>query len=152
MIKTLHEFLDPKHLVLNTYLFSVLSIFLAMYGPRLQPKLPGSIRSVFDNNLFRAVVIFLIVFLSSKNINISLVICVIFLVTMNLVHMDGVTDLINSEGFVINGPPLNSDSYNKKSIDLIGTVFYPLNDNDTLRENRTDEDLPKFGGEVKYSI
>ena len=43
-----------------------------------------------------------------------------------------------------------SNSYNKKSVDLIGTVFYPLNDNDILRENRTDEDLPKFGGEVKY--
>jgi hypothetical protein len=150
MIKTLQEFLDPKHLVQNTYLFSVLSIFLAMYGPRLQPKLPASVRTVFNNDLFRAVVIFLIVYLASKNIHISLVLCVIFLVTMNLVHMDGVTDLINSEGFVINGPPLNSDSYNKKSIDLIGTVFYPLNDNDTLRENRTDEDLPKFGGEVKY--
>ena len=69
MIKTLQEFLDPKHLVQNTYLFSILSIFLAMYGPRLQPKLPTSVRTVFNNDLFRAVVIFLIVYLANARIN-----------------------------------------------------------------------------------
>jgi hypothetical protein len=150
MIKRVQELLNPKHLVQNSYLFGVLSIFLVMYGPRLQPALPNSLRNVFDNSLFRGIVIFLILYLSSKNIQLSLVICVIFLVTMNLLHMDNIKNLVESEGFTINGPALNSNCYNNKSLDLIGTLFYPLNDNDKLREMRNDEDYPQYNGEVNY--
>ena len=85
------------------------------------------------------VVIFLILFISSKNVQLSLVICIIFLVTMNLLSMDSVTEKINNEGFTINGPALNSDGYNLKNLDLIGTVFYPLNDNNKLKSIRGDE-------------
>ena len=150
MIRRVQELLNPKHLVQNSYLFAVLSLFLAMYGPRLQPALPNSVRNVFDNSLFRGIVIFLILYLSSRNMQLSLVISIVFLVTMNLLHMDNIKNLVESEGFVINGPALNSNSYNNKSLDLIGTLFYPLHDNDTLREMRSNEDYPQYNGEVNY--
>ena len=52
MIRSISELLDPKFLVQNTYLFSILSVFLVMYGPRLQPNLPDQLKNVFDIIIF----------------------------------------------------------------------------------------------------
>ena len=59
VVNSLKDLLNPELLVENTYLFATLSIFLAMYGPRLHMKLPQSLRSLFDNPVFRGSVLFL---------------------------------------------------------------------------------------------
>jgi len=151
IVKNIKSMLDPEILVQNTYLFSVLIVFLTMYGPRLQPKLPNSLRSLFSNSIFRGVILFLIVYLSSNNFQSSIVITIIFLVTMNLLHTTSALERISKESFYVNGPPVAScNSYNPKSINLIGTVNYPLNDNDNLRKQRGEGDMPQFDGEVNY--
>ena len=88
IVKSLKKMLDPNYLVQNSYLFAVLSIFLTMYGPRLHMKLPQSIKNLFDNVVFRGAVLFLIAYLSSSNFQSSLVISIIFLVTMNVLQID----------------------------------------------------------------
>ena len=39
IIKSFSKMLKPEYLVQNTYLFAILTVFLTMYGPRLQPQL-----------------------------------------------------------------------------------------------------------------
>ena len=147
LFKNTTSLLNPENLMQNSFLFAVLSIFLAMYGPRLQPKLPDSIRNLFDNAIFRGVVMFLVVYLSGSNMTMALTITVIFIVTMNLIHTSNASE--NFEGYY--GPPLNSDSaYSKDAINFSGTAFYPLNDTDALAQMRVGEDRPDYEGTVNY--
>merc|ERR1711998_629277 len=60
----------------NPILYAIVSIFLVMYGPRLQPKLPDSIRDLFNNNMVRFAVILLITYTSSKNIQLALILSI----------------------------------------------------------------------------
>ena len=133
--------LEPKILVQNIYLFSILSIFLVMYGPRLQPRLPPSLRNLFNSNIFRGVILFLISYMSTTNIKASIVISIIFMVTINILHTNDVLDTFENEGFVIHGQPLEScNLYNKESINLTGTAFYPINKiNNDDDSNNNDE-------------
>ena len=134
LVKSLKKMLNPEYLVQNSYLFAVLSIFLVIYGPRLHPKLPESLKNLFNNPVFRAIILFLISFLASKNFQSSIVITVIFLVTMNILHTSKVfNNFKNYEKFTNNGPPVSTcSSYN--NIKSNGTAFYPLNDNNQEKD------------------
>jgi hypothetical protein len=129
-VKSLKTMLNPEYLVQNSYLFGVLSIFLAMYGPRLHPKLPTPLKNLFENPLFRSVVLFMIVYLSSSNFQSAIVVTIIFLVTMNLLHTSKALESyvnIQNENFENFGAPVSKCSnYNNGSINTYGTPFYPL--------------------------
>jgi len=148
-VKSLLDMLNPKILVQNTYLFSILSIFLVVYGPRLQPKLPVSLRNLFNNAVFRAVILFLISYLSSTNIQSSITITIIFLITINLLHTNNILETFQEEGFEIhNGSPLSCcDTYNKDSFNLTGTAFYPLHKKND--ENNFNDDEINYKKSVK---
>lgn len=144
-VKTLETMLKPEHLVQNSYLFAVLSIFLAMYGPRLHPKLPEPLKNLFSNPLFRSLVLFMIVYLSSSNFQTSLVITVVFLVTMNLLHtskaLESYTNIVQENFSNYGAPVAKCSNYNSDSIKTYGTAYYPLNapdsDETTLGLNPT---------------
>jgi hypothetical protein len=73
-------------LTTNVATVTLVTIFLAMYGPRLSPKLPSQVRQLFNMPLFRGAVIFLILFLANRNLRLSLLITIVFLATMNQVQ------------------------------------------------------------------
>jgi len=91
-VRSLQQLLHPRVLVENVYLFSVLSIFLGMYGPHLHIRLPLPIQNLFNSSIFRGVVLFLVVFMADRDIGASLTIVIIFLITMNLLHTSGVLE------------------------------------------------------------
>jgi len=135
IVNKLSDLLNPELLIENTFLFSVLSIFLAMYGPRLHIKLPESLKGLFDNPVFRGSILFLIAYMAHRDFVGALTITIVFLVTMNLLHttevLENVSELLKNEGFKVNGPPVaNCATYNSSDAQKLGTKFYPLNDND----------------------
>jgi len=69
---------------LNTLIVPMLSVFVTMYGPRLQPNLPNKIMKLLNNKYFRFIVILLITYLSSKSLQQALIITVIFLFMTSL--------------------------------------------------------------------
>ena len=84
----------------------MVTIFLAMYGPRLSPKLPDQVRQLFNMPLFRGVAIFFILFLSNRNMRASILLTVVFLVVMNQVQL-----MNTMENFTYNqGNSLNNNS------------------------------------------
>ena len=142
IVKTIQGFFDPNVLVENVFLFSVLSVFLVMYGPRLHIKLPSSVRSLFDNALFRGVVLFLIVYMSNSDFVGALTITVIFIVTINVLQsteiLSKVTNLVTMENFSANGPPVaNCETYTDNNTNKLGTVYYPLNDSENAENMRS---------------
>lgn len=146
IIKTVKGVLQPKIFVENIWLVAVLGLFLAMYGPNLPFTLPNGIKNVFNNYIFRCVIIFLIVYLANKDFAAALVITIIFVVTLNIIHTSNVLDnvrnvlAINKEEFQINGPPVaNCGTYDDGEHKNTGTVYYPLNDTNSAKNIRSGD-------------
>lgn len=70
----------------NTIVYGVLAIFLGVYGPRLHPRLPPMIRNLFNHPAFRTVVILLVVYLSSMDLQLALLVTIAFLLVSNVVN------------------------------------------------------------------
>lgn len=155
VVKTLKDFLDPNILVENIWLFSILSIFLAMYGPRLHIKLPGSIRNLFDNAVFRGAVLFLIAYMAERDFAGALTITIIFVVTLNILHttqvLENVASLVSQENFQINGSPVaNCNSYTHSDANKLGMKFYPLHDNKNVENLRqANNSLSELTADIK---
>lgn len=111
-------FHEGKNVFKNTFVFVVLVLFLTMYGPKFAPNLPNGIKELFENNIFKAAIVFLIVYLSNKNMAISLMMTIIFFFVMSMLNKNYV------EGFMIRyGPPLNNCKTEEGKV-----KNYPLND------------------------
>lgn len=111
-IRTLKQLASPKILIKSTWLFGLATLFLAMYGPRLHPKLPNSLRNLFKNPLFNALIIFLVIYMAKRDMATALVITVIFIITLTTITSG---DLVGSfkklllmEQFVNQGKALES--------------------------------------------
>jgi hypothetical protein len=85
-----------KQLLENPLLYAILALFLAVYGPRLHPRLPRNVRALFNSTWFRTLIILLIVFLSSHNIQLSLIISLLFLLILMLVDASDVREYFDT--------------------------------------------------------
>jgi hypothetical protein len=70
------SFLDNK--MIRTSIMTFLAIYIAVWSPRL----PENIAKLFQNNFFRLAVFTLALFVSTKDLGVSLMIALAFLVTM----------------------------------------------------------------------
>ena len=79
--------LDPvlAHLE-NPYVATFLSLFLAMYGGLAAPQLPSNIAAVFNTDVGRMVVLFLIVFMSVRNPTLALLTAVGFTLSLQVLN------------------------------------------------------------------
>lgn len=79
----------------NQYITSGASLFLVLYASMARPQLPQFITNLFDNAIFRLVILSLVVFMSGQNLQLSVMIAVAFTVSMNLLNEQKI-----AEGFV----------------------------------------------------
>ena len=68
----------------NEYVKTILSMFLVLYASLARPELPDFIRKLFENPIFRILVLSLIVYRGNKDPQLSLMIAIAFTVTLNL--------------------------------------------------------------------
>ena len=80
----------------NKYVFHTLSLFLGMYVALARPKLPTFIAKLFENPLFRIVVISYIVYRGNKDPQLSIMIATAFLVTMHMINKTRVENFSTS--------------------------------------------------------
>ena len=78
--KTVESFLK------NEYVSTILGLFLVMYGGLAAPKLPPQIAKMFENPLFRLVIMVLIAYMSTKNQSIALVAAVGLVITFQTLN------------------------------------------------------------------
>jgi len=81
-------------LLQNQYVVGALTLFISLYASLARPELPPFMMTLFENPIFKVLFMFLAVYLSSKNIQLSLMISVAFVVTLNLISEQRI-----SEGF-----------------------------------------------------
>lgn len=76
--------MDLSFLHQNSYVSTTLSLFLVLYAGLAKPEMPSFIRRLFDNPVFRILILSLVVYRGNKDPQLSLMIAVAFTVTLNL--------------------------------------------------------------------
>ena len=77
----------------NKYVLPVLSLCLGMYAALARPKLPSFIAKLFENPVFRLVVIAYIIYRGNKDPQLSLMIAAAFLITMHMINKQQIESL-----------------------------------------------------------
>ena len=101
----------------NKYTSSILGLFLVLYGGLAAPKLPSIIQKLFDNKIFRIIILSLIVYTSQKDTRISIMLAVVFIMSIDLLRNKKMFENFS------NHSSINNDSC-PKSCDVIKKLGY----------------------------
>ena len=77
----------------NKYVFPIVSLILGMYAALARPKLPKFIEKLFNNPIFRLVMISYIIYRGNKDPQLAVMIASAFLITMHMINKRQVKDL-----------------------------------------------------------
>lgn len=70
----------------NEYINIILIVFVILYQCILLPKLPKVMIDVADNTMFKVLILTLIAFIANRNLRVSLLIAIVFLLTLNIAN------------------------------------------------------------------
>lgn len=80
----------------NKYVLPVLSLFLAVYVALARPVLPKFIAKLFENPVFRLLMISYIIYRGNRDPQLSLMIAAAFLITIHMLNRQKVNELSKS--------------------------------------------------------
>lgn len=99
----------------NPFVLPVLSLFLGVYAALARPKLPSYIVQLFENTIFRLILISYIVYRGNQDPEVSILIAAGFLITMHMINKQRV-NLLTIKSKVKNiVKPVGKIVANKKS-------------------------------------
>lgn len=102
-----------KEVLENKYVSTLIIMFIALYAGLAAPKLPKYWINLFDSQLFKLFVLFMIGYMATKNYSIAIVCAMAFLITMNTMQKHKVNDKIIS---ILIMDPTNYDTSAQLSI------------------------------------
>ena len=68
----------------NKYIGTIVSLFLVLYGGLARPELPSFVKNLLANDIVRVLYVFLLAYISDKNVQVALVCAVVFMVLNGL--------------------------------------------------------------------
>jgi len=80
----------------NSYVSTVIVMFITLYAGLAAPKLPRYWTNLFDSQLFKLFVLFVIGYMATKNYSIAIISALAFLITMNTMQKHKINDQIVS--------------------------------------------------------
>ncbi len=95
----------------NKYVLPVLSLFLGMYAALARPKLPKFIEKLFENPVFRLVMISYIIYRGNQDPQLAVMIAAAFLITIHMINKGKVEKMntgLSSGGNTSGGSGLSS--------------------------------------------
>lgn len=78
LLKPLLKYLE------NPYVMGTVTIFIVLYGALAKPELPSFLKTLMQNDFYRLLHIFLIVYTADKNLMVSLIVAFTFMVMFGL--------------------------------------------------------------------
>jgi small basic protein len=130
----------------NPYIMAVLKITLALYGAQIAPKAPKYLEDMFKNTFVKLILIALIIYLSEKDIQLAVLLSIIYVFGMNV--LSGRGPLESFADF--------SSEYKASDSKLIEpkTMLYPGCENITMDDlyKMFEGDHKKFANAVQYSF
>ena len=151
----IHCVTEPTFDCMKPYILGLLLVVVMIYGPRLSPKLPDVIKKLFDNLLFRALIMFLVLYSCTTKLGVlmSITIVIGFMILMNLLqtghlmenfqqeNFRGHTQYENFEGSQY-GPPVSAcKSYDMDQANFGGTPHYPMMDRTNISPGANYQEL-----------
>jgi hypothetical protein len=79
----------------NEYVSLVATVLLVLYASFLGPNLPSFIKHLFNNNIFKIIVLFLLVVRGNNNPLLSIVIVIAFVLTLDHIALNNITEKFN---------------------------------------------------------
>jgi hypothetical protein len=133
----------------TNFITSILIFILVLYSGILAPNLPEKISQIFNNDPFKLLIIFMIVYMSSLNPQIAILIAIGFALSLqshtrnqlydklsNLINFDIFT---NTKNVKFNDEPEIINNYDKTDVITNNNTnlndFYKLNNNDIFNMN-----------------
>ena len=92
---SLDDILIPLHE--NKTLYTFVTLFLVLYGSLAKPKLPSVIRQLFDNAIFRTMILALIMINKGNDLHLSLMIAIAYIYTMQINHLEKTREKFTSK-------------------------------------------------------
>ena len=81
----------------NVYLSTTIIVLLVLYASMLGPELPPMIKSLFNNNIFKIIVLFLLVVRGNSDPMLSISIVIIFVMTVDYLNADELIEKIKKQ-------------------------------------------------------
>lgn len=130
----------------NPYIMTILKVAIIVYGVKLAPRLPVSIESLFQTTWFKIAGIALIIWLSSKDFQLALLVSMVFVLGINFIS--GRSVLESFADFTPNYTPDNPTTLIQPK-----TRIFPGCMNITLQDllNTFSGDSEKLQQTVRYS-
>ena len=75
---------------------TLLSTFLILYGGLASPELPGFVRKLFENRIFKILILSLVVYTSNKDPKFAVLMAVAFTITMNMLDNQIIAEKFSS--------------------------------------------------------
>ena len=77
-----------KNLLDNKFISGLLLVFVSVYASLIAPNLPKPINNLLDTIVGRIVILFLIGFASSNNVELSLIIAILYVITLQYLNKE----------------------------------------------------------------
>jgi multisubunit Na+/H+ antiporter MnhF subunit len=91
-----------NYLTENKYVYTAIFTLIILYSNMLGPDLPDNIVELLDNPIMRIIVFALVGYIANKNVGISLIIALVFIVVLNYISEKKIkNDLKKVEGLRI---------------------------------------------------
>jgi hypothetical protein len=81
----------------NKYVLPVLSLILGLYAALARPKLPKFIEKLFENPIFRLVMISYIIYRGNNDPQLAVMIAAAFLITIHMINKKKVNEITSEE-------------------------------------------------------
>jgi hypothetical protein len=75
--------MNVDYILDNSYVKAILITLMLLYVATIRPELPSYIKNLFNNPIFRIVVLFIVVMKANKDPFFSLMIAISFVITLN---------------------------------------------------------------------
>lgn len=82
----------------NKIISTILTLFLILYGGMASPRLPGFIKELFQNSIFKIVVLSLVVYSSNRDPKFAILMAVVFSVTLTMVDQQKIFENFPEDG------------------------------------------------------
>jgi hypothetical protein len=76
----------------NPYVMAILKVTIALYAAQIAPKLPNFVSTMLNNTFVKIILITLIVYLSEKDLQLALMLAVLYVVVINVLSGRGILE------------------------------------------------------------
>jgi len=96
ILDNINKELDSQ--IKNPYIIGLLNVVMILYAGLIAPELPQIVKVLFNHTVGKIIFIAMIAFIANKNPSISIMLAVVFVITMNMIQTEKFAqDIIGEE-------------------------------------------------------